>query len=107
MSPYKTIVLEFLKEQHPALHEQLRADRRLRRTVNAYATYLKSQHVAWRDSLLPTAQWGDASRVSRQALEVALEDVQGSLRDESSSDETGPPSPEAVRAFLHRHTPSS
>jgi hypothetical protein len=105
MLPYKTIVLEFLKEHHPGLHEQLRADRRLQRTVNAYATYLKSKHVAWKDSLLPTGQWGDASEVSRQALEMALEDVQGSLRDEFSSDETGPLSPGAARAFLRRHTP--
>ncbi|MFO0892649.1 MAG: hypothetical protein U0790_26340 [Isosphaeraceae bacterium] len=107
MSPYKTIVLEFLKEHHPALHEQLRENRRLQRTVDAYATYLNSKHVAWRDSLLPTGQWGDASQVSSQALELALEDLRESLRDEFSSDETGPLSPGAARAFLRRHTPSS
>jgi hypothetical protein len=105
MPPYKTIVLEFLKEHHPALHERLRANRRLQRTVNAYAAYLKSKHIAWRDSLLPGGQWGNASQVSRQAMEIALEDMQESLRSEFSSDETGPLSIDAARAFLRRHTP--
>ncbi len=72
MPPYKTIVLEFLKEHHPALHERLDRDRQLRRTVNAYAAFLQSRHVAWRDSLLPGGHWGNASQVSRQALEIAL-----------------------------------
>jgi hypothetical protein len=33
---YKTIVLEFLQEQLPTLHEQLRTSRMLLHTVNAY-----------------------------------------------------------------------
>ena len=33
MTPCKTIVLEFLTEQHPALHERLRKNRGLSRTV--------------------------------------------------------------------------
>ena len=68
MPAYKTIVIEFLKEQHPDLHDRLRASRRLQRTVSAYAAYLKSKHVAWIDSFLPTAQWGDARQVGIQSL---------------------------------------
>ncbi len=105
MPPYKTIVLEFLKQQHPALHERLHAKRQLTRIVNAYATYLKSKHVAWIDSLLPTGQWGNASQVSRQALEIALEDLQESLRIDFTIDDSGPLPLDAVRTFIRRHTP--
>lgn len=105
MLPYKTIVLEFLKEQHPALHERLHRNRQLRRTVNAYAAYLKSKHVAWRDSLLPGGNWGTASQVSRQALEIALEDMHDSFRNELSSDETAPLSIHAAQDFIRRHAP--
>jgi hypothetical protein len=82
MPPYKTIVLEFLKEQHPALYQQLDIKRQLRRMANAYAAYLKSKHIAWRDSLLPGGHWGTPSQVSRQALEIALEDMHESFRNE-------------------------
>lgn len=105
MPPYKTIVLEFLKEQHPALHERLRTNRQLLRTVNAYATYLKTRHAVWMNELLPTGQWGDASQVSSQALEIALEDMQESLRKESSTDETEPLSLDAAMSFLRKHSP--
>ena len=80
MTPYRTIILDFLEAQRPALRERLRTNRRLSRTVNAYATYLKSKLVAWMDSLLPSGRWGDANQVSRQAMEIALEDLQESLR---------------------------
>jgi hypothetical protein len=105
MQPYKTIVLEFLEEQHPALHERLDRNRQLRRTVNAFAAYLKSKHVAWRDSLLPGGHWGNASQVSRQALEVALEDMHESFRNELSSGQVAPLSLDAARNFLRRHAP--
>lgn len=105
MPPYKTIVLEFLKEQHPALHEQLRMNRQLLRTVNAYATYLKSKHQAWVDQLLPSGQWGNETQVSRHALEIALEDLQESLRNDFSTEESGPLAIAAAMDFIRRHTP--
>src|SRR5262245_56870182 len=107
MPPYKAIVLEFLKEQHPALHERLDTNRQLRRTVNAYAAYLKSKHVAWGDSLLPGGHWGNASQVSRQALEIALKDMHESFRNELSSGQMAPLSLDAARDFLRRHAPTA
>jgi hypothetical protein len=101
--PCKTIVLEFLKEHHPALHQRLDMNRQLRRTVSAYAAYLKSKHVAWRDSLLPGGQWGNESQVSRQALGFALEDMHESFCNELSSGQTVPLSLDVARDFLLRH----
>jgi hypothetical protein len=103
MLPYKTIVLEFLKEQHPGLYQQLDMNRQLRRTANAYAAYLKSKHIAWRDSLLPGGQWGNASQTSMQALWFALEEMHESFCNELSSGQTAPLSLDVARDFLRRH----
>lgn len=102
---YKTMVLEFLQEQLPTLHEQLRASRTLLSTVNAYAADLKSSHAAWMADFRSTRPDGDSSQMASEALERALEEMQERLRDEFSPDETGPLTLEAAMAFIRRHTP--
>ncbi len=41
---YKTIVLELLQEQYPALHEKLRKERTLLAALDDYAAALKCRH---------------------------------------------------------------
>ena len=48
---YKTIVLELLQDQYPALHEQLRQERTLLSTLDHLAIALKDAHVAWMNEL--------------------------------------------------------
>jgi hypothetical protein len=103
--PYKTIVLEFLKERHPLLHDRLRHSRRLLRTVNAYATYLKARHHAWMEGLRPARPGSNPSQISGEALELALEDLQVSLRQDFSMDANAALSLDAAMTFLRHHTP--
>ena len=90
MPAYKTIVLEFLKEQHPALHEQLRSSRTLLQAVNDYATALRTTHLTWMDELTqanpgcdPSPDFergdgaGDAGPAGGFALRVADERTKG------------------------------
>jgi hypothetical protein len=102
---YKTIVLELLKEFHPVLYEQLRRQRKLLRTMNAFAAELRRKHYAWMDSISPTGPASDPKQVASQALELALEDLQEALRQEFSMDDSEPLSLDAAMAFLRRHTP--
>src|SRR5439155_19715729 len=102
---YKTIVLELLQEHHPLLHEQLRKNHKLLPAMTAYAAYLKTKHNAWMEVLRPAQPKSDASRISSEALELALEDLRQTLQQESSADATEPLSLDAAMAFIRRHTP--
>jgi hypothetical protein len=102
---YKTIVLEFLQEYHPLLHDRLRKSNRLLRTVNAYAVDFKARHNAWMDVLRPARPESDPSQISSEALELALEDLRESLQEESSPDGNDPLSLDEMMAFLRRRTP--
>jgi hypothetical protein len=102
---YKTIVLEFLQEYHPQLHEQLRRSRQLLATMNAYAAELKAKHEAWKETLRPIRPQSAESQIASEALELALEELQESLQQESRADAAQPLSLDAAMAFLRRHTP--
>jgi hypothetical protein len=102
---YKTIVLEFLQEYHPLQHEQLRKSHKLLQTMNAYAAYLKTKHNAWMDVLRPARPESEPSQISSEALELAMEELQETLRQEFSADTTEPLSLDAAMAFIRRHTP--
>jgi hypothetical protein len=102
---YKTIVLEFLQEYHPLLHEQLRTSHQLLPTLNAYAQELKAKHNAWMEVLRPRRPHSDPSQIASEALELALEDLHQTLQHESSADASQPLSLDAAIAFIRRHTP--
>jgi hypothetical protein len=104
---YKTIVLELLQEQYPVLHEQLRRERRLLKDLNQYAIELRTAHLAWMEELRRASPESDPSQVSSEAMELALQHLQGSLPSESpptvAAEETF--SLDAAMASLHRPTP--
>jgi hypothetical protein len=93
MAPYKTIVLELLQEQYPGLHERLRRKRKLLETLNRHASELRTAHLAWTDELRRTSAEADPAHISSEALDLAIEHLQGSLACES------PPTGEADETF--------
>ncbi len=103
---YKTIVLELLQEQYPKLHEQLRQERTLLMTLDEYANELKSAHLAWMDEIRRASPESDESQVSSEALQLAIEHLQGGLPCESPMGETAEAlSLDAAMAFITPHTP--
>jgi hypothetical protein len=104
---YKTIVLELLQEQYPALHQQLRRKRTLLKTMNQYAIELRTAHLAWMKELRRASPECDPSQIGSEALELALQHLQGSLPSESPP--TGAAeemfSLDAAMATSHRPTP--
>jgi hypothetical protein len=103
---YKTIVLEFLQEQFPTLHEQLRSTRTLLSTVELQAAALKRYHEDWMDRLAQTRPDSDPIQIASQALELAMEDLRDDLSCASKADEDGP-SLDRAMAYLRRHTPTA
>ena len=107
MALYKTIVLELLQEQYPSLHERLRRERALLATLDRYASELRTAHLAWTDELRRASPEADPTRISSEALELAIEHLQESLPCESPPngdlDETF--SLDAAMASLCRATP--
>ncbi len=101
---YKTIVLEFIQE-HPTLHDRLRASRTLLSTVNLQAAALKRYHETWMDRLTQAKPDSDPGKIASQALELALEDLRENLPSESPPSGEEPFSLDAAMAFLRRHTP--
>jgi hypothetical protein len=93
MAAYKTIILTLLQEQYPSLHEQLRRQRLLLQAVNDYAAALRRVHLRWMDELRRANPDLDPLRISSEALEMALHDLQEALPCES------PPTGEADETF--------
>jgi len=82
---YKTIVLELLQQQ-TELHEQLRLTRRLKPTLETCARELKASHDAWNERL-SQEKWGsDPSRISSEALEMAIQELVDRLPTGNVSD---------------------
>jgi hypothetical protein len=94
---YKTIVLELIQEQYPALHSQLRNSRTLLRAVNDSACALKRYHEDWTDRLTQARPDKDPSQIASEALELAIELLQGDLPRESP-----PNARSALRVFRSR-----
>ena len=101
---YKTIVLGLL-QQNQELHERLRRERKLLATVNLLATELRDRHLAWKEQLSQARPNSDPSQIASVALEIALRDLQDSLRSESPPDEGEALSLDEAMAFLRRPTP--
>lgn len=90
---YKTIVLELLQEQYPALHSRLLRKRMLLKALNQYAIELRTSHLAWMEELRRASPACEPSQIGSEALELALQHLQGSLPSES------PPTGAAAETF--------
>lgn len=101
---YKTIVLELL-EQRPELHEQLKSQRILLATLEAYSLDLKTRHETWQAQLAKAKPGSDANQIASEALEIALQELENRLSSAEPPEEDGPLSLEGAMAFLRRHTP--
>ena len=102
---YKTIVLELIQQQYPALHEQLRQSRTLLQAVNDTATALKRYHEDWTDRLTQAKPDSDPSQIASQALELALEDLRENLPSASPPSGEEALSLDAAMNYLRRHSP--
>jgi hypothetical protein len=102
---YKTIIHELLQEQYPTLHARLCRERSLLAALNRYATELRDSHFAWMEELRRASPQTDQAKISSEALELALENLQGSLPPESSTDDMEAISIDALMASILPHTP--
>ncbi len=108
MARYKTIVLELLQDQYPALHEKLRRERTLLATLDRLAIQLKDAHVAWMNELRRASPNCDFGRMAGEALELAIEHLRGDLPPESPPDAAESPfSLDEAMASVRRATPSA
>ena len=107
MAQYKTIVLEMIQEQYPALQAALRARRMLLPTVNLQATALKRYHETWIDRLGLKWPERDPIQIASEAMELAIEDLRDDLRCESppSGTPAEPLSLDAAIASIRRPLP--
>jgi hypothetical protein len=103
---YKTIVLELIHEQYPALHEQLRTSRTLLATVNDNANALKRYHEDWTDRLTQAKPDKHPSQIASEALELAILDLRDNFPSESPQDEMNDQiSLDDAMAYIRHHTP--
>ena len=105
---YKTIVHELLQDGYPALHERLRRERTLLMTLDRLAIELKDAHVAWRNRLRRASPGRDYGQIMSEALELAIEHLQGDLPSESPPDGTDTAySLDEAMEFVRRHSPTA
>ena len=97
--PYKTIVLELLK-QRPTLFGRLKTSRTLFQSLELYASKLQTSHEAWEDLLSQARLGSDESQIASEALEVALIELEDCLDSMSEA-----PSTEGVLPSVRRCTP--
>jgi hypothetical protein len=100
---YKTIVLEMIQDR-PQLYDRLLKERALLSTLEAYAGQLRDSHHIWKGRLLQARPQSDESQIAKEALELALKQLEDSLPPDSPPEEDGPLSLEGAMAFLRRHT---
>lgn len=101
---YKQIVHELL-EQQTELHEKLRLTRRLLPTIDAYARELKASHAEWKETLTESRPGSDPMQIASEAMEMAVQEMQDRLQNESQVNDQEALSLDAAMAFLK--TPTS
>jgi hypothetical protein len=103
---YKTITLELIQD-HPALHEQLRATRTLLTAVDLHAVALKRYHQTRMEELSLERPGSEEMQIASEALELAIEDLREDLRMASPTDGSseGGLSLDAAMSFIRTHTP--
>ena len=99
--PYKTIVLELLRERQD-VNEQLRRERLLLSAMENFAQERRLTHQAWKDRLALVSPDSDPSQVASAALEMALAELEARLPAVSPQNAETPSLDEAM-AFLRQH----
>lgn len=94
---YKTIVLELL-QGNPEVHHRLRSRRTLLPTMELYARELKASHEAWTDRLCRATPGRSQVQIASEALEIALWQLENSLRSEFPPDDSEPVPAEGATA---------
>jgi len=84
---YTNIVLELLQEQYPTLHQLLREEKTLFVCLEEYARELRTAHLAWIEEIHRANPETGARQIASEALELAIEHLQGSLPCEPLPDE--------------------
>jgi hypothetical protein len=97
--PYKSIVLELLK-QRPTLFDRLRKNRMLIQSLELYTSELQTSHEAWERRLSQAKPRSDERQIASEALEVALIEMEDYLNSMCEA-----PSPEGVLPPVRRRTP--
>jgi hypothetical protein len=106
MPLYKTIVLELLQDQYPALHERLRRERKLLESMERYASELRTAHLRWMEEIRRAKAGSGEEAISSEALELAIEHLQGILPSEpETGDDAETFCLDAAMAFLNHPTP--
>ncbi len=100
---YKSIIIELIDDQ-PQLALQLRGQKQMLATIEAYAVELKNRHEAWKKELSRTRPGSDPRQIAAEALELATQDLRERLHSASPKGETEP-TLDAAMEFLRRHTP--
>ncbi len=101
--PYKTIIIELLRQQ-PRLHSRLRRKRKVLAVVNHYAGELKTRHEHWKAALPRSQPDIDPGLLASAAMEMALAEVKLRLRRVSVPGEKNPSSSGAARARSRKRT---
>jgi hypothetical protein len=106
---YKTVVLELLQDQYPALHERLRTRRLLLQSLDEYAIELKARHDYWTTEFRQANPDRSAMQIASVAMEMAIEDLQERLSCDSppSPNEAGACSLEAAIASIRHPLPAT
>jgi hypothetical protein len=92
-------------KQRTRFHEQLRKDHNLLITMEICAKELKASHEAWKETLAQSRPGSDASQISSEALELAIQELEDRLPDESPRAEEEPLSLDAAMAFISKASP--
>jgi len=100
---YKTIVHELLQQQ-TELHEHLRLTRRLLPTIESCARELKASHQTWQETLSQAKPGSDPSQISSEAMEMAMQELEGRLSAASLADDPEALSLDAAMAFVRSPT---
>ncbi len=105
---YKTIGMELL-EQRPVLHESLKRERRLLKTIESLARELKATHEQFISDLSgqqpPQNQSGTFSGISSQAMEMAIAELQDRLAILSGDETDEALSLDQIMAQVLQHSP--
>ena len=104
MAHYKTITLELIHER-PELYERLRCGKMLLPAMDAYATELRDLHQHWKERLAGMHPGRPTAMTAAEALELAIEDLQGGLPSASAESDAAPLSLDAAMSHIRRHTP--
>ncbi len=103
---YKTIILQFLEQQQPELHSQLRKTRTLLPTLERYASELKTSHETLMDMLSKAKPGSAETQIRSEALEMALEALENRLSFGSHEKESDTLSLDGAMASIRRPPPA-